>query len=160
VPSDDTRYYRVALSAAGATTAYSTADHGYHTYVRPNQWVTNGPVKAMYATSDTLYLGGNFTEVGPATGGFVGLDPTSGAQDVTLPVINGDADAIVSDGSGGWYIGGLFSKVDGYSITNLVHLRADGTVDTTFAPSPTGGQVSCLVLSGTTLYLGGTFSAV
>ena len=35
---------------------------------RPQMWVTNGPVYAIAATADKVYIGGNFTSVGPSDG--------------------------------------------------------------------------------------------
>ena len=35
---------------------------------REETWVTNGTVNAIVQTSDTLYIGGSFTYVGPVTG--------------------------------------------------------------------------------------------
>ncbi|HET9233879.1 MAG TPA: hypothetical protein VFP10_07050, partial [Candidatus Eisenbacteria bacterium] len=37
--------------------------------VDPNLWVTNGPVSSVVHDGGTIYIGGNFTRVGPATGG-------------------------------------------------------------------------------------------
>jgi hypothetical protein len=49
--------------------------------LRDDLWVTNGGVYASTVVGNTLYLGGSFSRVGPATGGLmpvgvVGAKPT------------------------------------------------------------------------------------
>src|SRR5436190_2377007 len=75
-------------------------------------WVTNGLVYSIATTASTVYLGGSFSYVGPYTGGGVLLDSTSGALQ-TFPAVNGNVYAVLSDGFGGWYIGGDFTLVGG-----------------------------------------------
>src|SRR5262245_29562846 len=40
----------------------------------PNLWVTDGVVNAIAASGGTVYLGGSFSMVGPATGACVPVD--------------------------------------------------------------------------------------
>jgi hypothetical protein len=106
-----------------------------------NFWVPNGAVEDLAIVDDAVYLGGSFTQVGPATGAFVGLDATTGAALQPLPRVvgpilppggyfgvTGQVFAVVSDGAGGWYIGGKFGVVRGQPRTNLAHLDAAGNV--------------------------------
>ena len=72
-------------------------------------WVTNGPVRASLLVGSTLFIGGDFTYEGPATGHAVALDPASGAARTPFPRIGGTVTAIVSDGSGGWFVGGTLA---------------------------------------------------
>ena len=72
--------------------------------------------------------------------------------------------AVLPDGNGGWYVGGNFTKLcystrTCYTRTDVAHIKADKTVDPSFAPS-TNGSVRALALSadGATLYVGGAFS--
>ncbi|GIW08588.1 MAG: hypothetical protein KatS3mg060_3393 [Dehalococcoidia bacterium] len=112
-------------------------------------WITDGPVYAVLRSGTTVYLGGDFTYVGPPTGSFVALDPTSGARDASWPAVNGTVFAVVSDGSGGWFIGGDFTKVGGLPRTNLAQIKSDKTVDPAFTPNP-NAPVNALALSGDT----------
>ncbi|MBP9773892.1 MAG: fibronectin type III domain-containing protein [Candidatus Peribacteraceae bacterium] len=123
-------------------------------------WVTNGPVYAMTQTGGTLYLGGQFTAVGPNTGHGVPLQ-TGGSSDpvATYPKVNGDVYSAISDGAGGWYIGGLFTKVGNAAHTNIAHIKSDGTVDSAWTAS-TDGAVRALALAGPSLYIGGEFTKV
>src|SRR5262245_10192564 len=79
----------------------------------PDVWVTNGPVHSAAAGNGVIYLGGSFTYVGPPTGSFVALNATSGAPDLGRVRVTGRVLAITPDGSGGWYIGGSITAVDG-----------------------------------------------
>src|SRR5438552_2884975 len=74
-------------------------------------WVTNGRVAAIVSSGGITYIGGLFSQVGPRTGPGVGIDRSSG-QSTGLPEVSGGSaivDAVVADGSGGWYIGGSFT---------------------------------------------------
>src|ERR1035437_3613036 len=79
-----------------------------------NTWVTNGTVFTMTTGADgTVYLGGNFTQVGPNTGSAVPVDTTTGIRLTSFPKVTGNVDSIIQDGSGGWYISGWFTQVGG-----------------------------------------------
>jgi trimeric autotransporter adhesin len=120
--------------------------------------VTNGPVHATALSGNTLYIGGDFTQVGPATGSFVSIDATTGVAGSAFPKVLGSVEDMVSDGAGGWYIGGSFYKVGGLPRANLAHVLADGTV----APWNPGADsnVLCMAAIGSTIYVGGFFSNV
>src|SRR5690348_8250157 len=70
--------------------------------------IVNGPVYGMVRSGSTLYLGGGFTRIGPASGGGVPLDSTSGASLAGFPKVAGNVQAVIPDGAGGWFIGGEF----------------------------------------------------
>ena len=57
----------------------------------PTLWETDGPVHAIVRSGDTIYLGGEFSRVGPHTGSGVALSSTSGAVDPTFPRAGGGA---------------------------------------------------------------------
>ena len=97
--------------------------------VREDTWITNGPVRAIVTTPETTYIGGDFTHVGPFTGGGVPIDASTGAAVATYPKVNGTVIACIPDGSGGWYIGGYFDKVGGVVRNNIAHILANGSVD-------------------------------
>lgn len=126
-------------------------------------WVANGPVYAVAATPAVTYIGGDFSYVGPGTGNGVPLDPGSGEATGAFPKVSGLVQACVPDGLGGWFIGGTFTQVGAYVRNNLAHIRYDGAVDTSWAPSVSGGYVThvyALALSGATLFIGGNFTSV
>src|SRR6185503_18543694 len=94
-------------------------------------WVPDVSVSAAALSpgGDLLYLGGNFTYVGPPTGAWTALDPTSGEPVLPYPHVSGGAVlAAEPDGQGGWYLGGSFNKVAGVPRLRLAHIRSDGSL--------------------------------
>ncbi|HEV7861109.1 MAG TPA: hypothetical protein VGR20_00355 [Acidimicrobiia bacterium] len=91
-------------------------------------WVANGDVNSVFAAAGRIYIGGSFDQVGPSTGSGVPLDPSTGARTASFPTVNGPVYAAVSDGAGGWYIGGEFTRVGDKSRQNAARVLADGTV--------------------------------
>src|SRR5882762_9914604 len=85
-----------------------------------NLWVTNGTVRTVVRDGGTIYVGGGFSQVGPATGPAVPIDAGTGALPPAFPKVAGSrVFAVVSDGTGGWYIGGSFTAVGGVPRSNL-----------------------------------------
>lgn len=122
-------------------------------------WVTNGTVHVIECTSNTIYLGGTFTQVGPDTGNYVAISRATGQVSGFFPRIIGEVDSCISDEAGGWYIGGAFTQVGALARQYLAHILADGRVDPAWNPSP-DGAVAALAFSGGTVYVGGRFSSI
>jgi hypothetical protein len=123
---------------------------------------TNGTVEALARLGNTIYLGGVFSNIGLSAGGAAALSNGDGTANPTFPAISGNhphVNAVVPDGSGGWYIGGVFTHVGGVPRNGLAHILPDGSVDPNFDPSP-NGPVDTLALAGSTLYAGGVFSSI
>ena len=148
----------------------SAARTVYAQVVNPNLWGVNGTVQEVRPVGDTLYVRGWFTTAGPNTGGGVPVDREIGAPRTPYGRVAGSISAVVSDGAGGWFIGGRFAAVEGIPRSNLAHVLADGSV-APWNPSIVGvdayieaggvehslAGVSALVLRGSTLYVGGRF---
>lgn len=120
----------------------------------------NGVVRATTLSEDgsVLYVGGDFTYVSPDNGGGAVFDLNSGDYISGFPIVNGLIRKTISDGSGGWYIGGDFSVVGTYSRYGLVHIKADKSVDADWDPM-LNGTVYEMLLNGSILYVGGSFSS-
>jgi arylsulfatase A-like enzyme len=93
-----------------------------------------------------------------------GALPTfSDLPDTSWPDITAgsDVEAVIADGSGGWYVGGTFTQVGNSAHANIAHIKSDKTVDDAWNPS-SDGVVRTMVLSadGNTLYFGGGFTTV
>jgi len=121
-------------------------------------WATDGAVGAVVQSGDTIYIGGSFSRVGPATGGGVLLSGATAAVIQPLRRVAGQVHVAVPDGSGGWFLGGRFAAVGGLARHNLAHVLADGSV-ADWDPGA-DDDVLTLALSGNTLYVGGYFYAI
>lgn len=126
--------------------------------------VVNSVVNAMVRDGNILYLGGGFTRIGPASGGGVPLDGTTGAALAGFPKVAGNIQAAVSDGAGGWFIGGAFTSVGGQPRNAIAHINSDLTVSSwnpgVVYPGNVLSPVTSMVLVGSTLYVGGAFESI
>jgi hypothetical protein len=125
-------------------------------------WVVSGgteggTVETVAVSGKTAYVGGDFGYVGPETGSFVSLDASNGTVAPAWPLVDGTVSAVVSDGAGGWFVGGSFASVGTRHADNLAHVGADGALDTAFQGG-TDGPVYALARSGGTLFVGGFFT--
>src|SRR5262249_42273000 len=163
-----TRRHLPLVTAAALVLLLTGAAAGYDpkpasTWVVSGGSVGGGVVATVATSGSTAYLGGNFSYVGPATGSFVPVDPTTGELSSPWPVVGGDVYAAVGDGFGGYYIGGSVSSVGTTPIANVAHIFFDGTVRHE-GKGGTDGPVYALARSGSgggvTLYVGGAFTKV
>jgi len=132
----------------------------------PRFWFPAGQVNAILATNNTVYIGGNFSYVGPHTGPVALFDQAAGGLQAAPPRINGTSGvngvvkAVVPDGSGGWFIGGAFTGIGTLAVTNVAHLLPNLTPDTGWNAKLVGSTVNALALDSGRLYIGGTFSKI
>jgi hypothetical protein len=143
----------VVLTALFATSVPPVAAQ----VVEPDLWIPNGSVNAVVRHQNTIYIGGNFTAVGPATGAHAAFDPATGAVSADRSRVLGTVHTIVPDGAGGVYLGGLFTHVDGEPRSNLAHVDAGGNV-TAWDPGTNGPVYALLLGTGGTVYVGGEFT--
>jgi trimeric autotransporter adhesin len=122
-------------------------------------WRTDNHVYAIAESGGVVYLGGAFNYVGPANGkaGVVAL--ASGQAQADFPFVNGSVYAVLSDGKGGWILGGDFLSVGGYRMTNLVHILSDNQVDLEWNPAP-DDSVLALARTSDTVFVGGNFQRI
>jgi hypothetical protein len=119
-----------------------------------SHWRFNNTVHAVTEHSGSLYVGGDFTYMGPYTGSNTRLSTTDG-QVQAFPQFNGAVYCMEPDGNGGWYVGGSFTRVGTTDITRLAHILPDGTVSTAFSYAP-NNTVFALRRIGSTLYVAGS----
>jgi len=129
--------------------------------------VTDGTVIAVAADSSGVYIGGVFTQVGPRLGCGLLVDPVYGAVMSGFPEVAGQSstssgiNAVIQDGSGGFYIAGDFLYVAGQQRTRLAHILANGSLDPVFNTAGINANVMTLALDKSGyLYLGGSFTQV
>ncbi len=151
----------VLLAVALAATAFVLPGHPAQATAADmpdtTSWVTNGDVHTVVHGNGRTYIGGTFDQVGPNTGFGVPLDASTGALPFESKV-NGPVYAAVSDGAGGWYIGGNFTRVAGKSLHNAAYIKPDGTAGG-WNPSP-DLTVYAIALDNNRVYIGGEFAKV
>ncbi|MGD9959917.1 hypothetical protein [Nocardioides sp.] len=120
----------------------------------------DGEVRTIAQVGSSVVLGGNFTRVGPVTRGAVGIvDTAAKSFGATFPDVVGSVRAAVSDGAGGWYLGGTFTAVGGQSRTNLAQVDSTGAV-TSFNPAPNGAVWDLATNGAGDLFVGGAFTSI
>ncbi len=127
--------------------------------------VVNGnSVNAIVVNGGELYIGGDFTDVNGAAASANAAEvlTSDGSTDTQW---NPNPDLPVSAlavGGSGVFVAGQFTVIDGDpGEPGLAKVGpVNGAVDTTFQPLPTGGDVDALAVAGSTLYAGGSFSAI
>ena len=117
-----------------------------------------GTVKSIAVSGSTAYLGGNFSYIGPATGGSAAFDTSSGAPISPWPQITGIVYAVVTDGSSGWYVGGDFDSIGTGHYDNLVHIKSRRDDRHGLEGDGTNGTSSRMLVSGSRVFAGGAFS--
>src|SRR5262249_30500969 len=113
---------------------------------------------AVVRDGGTIYIGGQFSQVRGITGAGAPLDAASGALPPSFPKVTGFVHAAISDGAGGWYIGGSFTAVGGSPRSRLAHVASDLSVSA-WAPNA-NNAVYALAVSGSTVYAGGDFTSI
>ena len=122
--------------------------------------VVNGQVNAITMSANTIYIGGNFTQIGPRTGHWVPIDAVTGNPIPGFPqVAGGPVICVVSDGNGGWYIGGDFLYVAGQPRNRLAHILANGALDPVWNPGA-DSTVSTIAINGNIIFAGGAFTSI
>lgn len=148
------------------TTINSSLDRPYLAKVdTKNGTFVNGSVSADYIVNkiatrgDTVVVAGDFSTLGLRTDYLASITEGSKAADQGMPYTNGAIRCIISDGNGGWYVGGSFYQIGGINKSYIAHVKADKSVDNNFTAN-CNSTVYSIVKDGTKLYLGGAFTSV
>ncbi|MCB0842185.1 MAG: T9SS type A sorting domain-containing protein [Bacteroidetes bacterium] len=123
---------------------------------------SDASVNAIESYNSEVYLGGNFKKTSYYTGPITALSATSTLPTKFFPFLDqGGVFKIISDGNGGWYVGGVFTQlqVGSQNYDYLLHVFQNGDLDTAFHPQP-NSAVNNMALDGNILYVGGTFTTI
>ncbi|MGE8722732.1 hypothetical protein ACO2KH_15015 [Leptospira terpstrae] len=120
-------------------------------------------VNAMTSYNDQIIIGGSFQYVGPSTGNVVYLETANGK---VLPnrycpylKVVGVTGIAISDGNGGFYIGGEFFAVQGEERFSVAHILPGCQLDRNFnVLNDNNKNIYTLLLAGDFLYLGGYYT--
>ncbi|HEX2748309.1 MAG TPA: immunoglobulin domain-containing protein, partial [Verrucomicrobiales bacterium] len=143
------QWYLNGVAIAGATSAtYSvpslTAAHGGVYFVR----VTNAAGSVMSAPANVVVR----AQAGRVASGLAASRPV---------LAGGQPRAIVPDASGGAYVGGWFSQVNGgTAFRYLIRVKADGSLDASWNPSPNNTVESLVLQPDGKLVVGGNFTQI
>lgn len=160
----------VALGAVGLLPAQALTSPGLVTTTPDSTVATaDGRVSALLQVGNTLYVGGQFNNVGGAPHvGLAALDATTGQVLPFTADVSGIAPGTTDSGvtslavtPDGRYliVGGTFSRVQGQSRTNLAEIDLTTRVVTAWSPVPNGG-VLALAAVGSQVLVGGKFGAI
>lgn len=126
---------------------------------RPNAAAVSGDVIAIERDSQgNLYLGGWIQSAGYSAGGLIAID-REGEMPVHSPYVNGMVTAIEPDGSGGYFVAGLFDSADGQDMQSFIRLNPDLSLDTEWEV-PVSGLVFSILVQDDRILLGGSFDQV
>jgi hypothetical protein len=119
---------------------------------------------SLSSDQNTLYMGGNYTQVGGTTRNRISAVNTSDGSLVASFNPNANDEILTTSLSANGsriYVGGVFTQLGTVNRNRIAHILSDGSVDPNFDPNANGG-VDALVLSpgGGTLYMGGFFTTV
>ena len=135
-------------------------------------YLVDGAIHTMVLHGDILYVGGEFEDfLGLGQVGLVAIDTESlGINTVWKPAPSGGSvkTAIYSMVLSGTtlYVAGDFSSIGGETRAGLAALETidegdkTGRANSTWNPNPQGGNVKTMLVSGSTLYVGGTFTSI
>ncbi|MCW7482778.1 hypothetical protein ND858_16670 [Leptospira kanakyensis] len=119
-------------------------------------------VNAITSYNDQIIIGGDFQYVGPSTGNVVYLETTNGKilPNRYCPYLKvvGTTGIAISDGNGGFYIGGEFYAVQGIEKFSIAHILPGCQLDHNFTvPNDNNKSIYTLFLTGDFLYVGGYY---
>ncbi|MCA8917522.1 MAG: putative Ig domain-containing protein [Planctomycetes bacterium] len=111
----------------------------------------------VWESGGVVVAGGQFLNGGISANSALLLNPSTGALLSSQPQdFDGTVLCATSDGNGGWFIGGGFTRCNGLVRRGLVHINSTGMVDAGF-DAGLDGIVRTLLRDGNTLYIGGDF---
>jgi hypothetical protein len=145
--------FLMALITADGLPTYAALAPGQSPVVEPGAVVTT-----LDVANGIEYLGGNFQTLGSPSGQGVPVSARTGEPLSGYPQVTGAVLTCVSDGEGGWIVGGSFSAVNGRACANLAWLRARGCLET-WQPA-VDGPVRAILVEDRTLYIAGSFTTV
>ncbi len=124
-------------------------------------WVSNASAQVYTLTYDgtSILAGGPFTALVLNRGNLVAVNSTNGIVEAWNPTVVGTVDALALSGTT-LYVGGQVTSIAGKAVTGLGAVdTGTGVASTTFVPTFSANPtISALLLNGSNVYAGGTFT--
>ena len=127
----------------------------------------NGTANTAAASGSTVYIGGAFSSMTTITRNrLAAVTPSGGLSTTFNPNLDNTVNALAVSGTT-VYVGGAYGNACGagsscgdtaVTRSRLAAFGTDGTLDTTFNPN-LNSTVNAMAVSGTTVYVGGTFTS-
>ncbi|TGK79100.1 hypothetical protein EHQ24_16265 [Leptospira noumeaensis] len=119
-------------------------------------------IDSIVSYNNQIIVGGNFSSIGFPTGSAAFVDAQTGAvvpnRFCPFLKVKGITYVAISDGSGGFYIGGDFTHVQGTARSQVARILPGCQLDSNFIPdTSTSRIVTALAILGDQLYVGGQF---
>lgn len=127
-------------------------------------WTTNGAVYAVEpdVANNRVFVAGRFSRVGQYHGALAVLSEAGSLRN-GFPSVNGPVHSVVSDGAGGFFIAGNFTRVGNVNASQVAHIAKNASNQYFVAPDFTidfNGKVNKLLKHLNVLYIGGSFTQV
>jgi hypothetical protein len=122
----------------------------------------NDTVRTLAISGNTIYVGGDFSNIGGQPRSYIAaIDATTGSATAWNPNSNGKVNLVVESGNR-IYACGTFYNIGGQARNVIAALDLNTGNATTWNPNPNSasGLVNALVVSGNTIYVGGTFTII
>jgi hypothetical protein len=118
----------------------------------------SGIVESLNFSNNKLYVGGNFKDYGflKLNGAVINKNDSNFSRNFPDP--DGEVLTAVSDGLGGWFIGGSFTMIGDSLRNNIAQIDSNGTV-TSFNPNA-NNTVKKIVKNGSNLFVSGSFNMI
>lgn len=133
-----------------------------HLEEETTMWSTNGTVNCQVIDQeqDRLYIGGYFDYIGPPNKPSGAVLNNSTLRLNTLRFFpDGPVYAAVSDGNGGWFIGGQFEHIGPVASRNLAHIDQYGELLTAYNVDEAVRSMAIALEHGY-LFVGGSFTSI
>ena len=132
-----------------------------------DSWQVRGVAKAVVVAGETMFVGGNFTEVFSESGGslprrhLAGIDRTTGEPTGFAPTLDGTVYALaLSPDESTLYVGGAFRMAEGEQRKYVAAYDVTSGMLTDFDPPSLNSGVRAIAVDGDKVYLGGLFTSL
>lgn len=156
----------IAAFGAGSPASAATVSAAPATFT-PYITSADSTVRQLAQCGSTMYAVGTFTTIGSPLGGpftrnnVFSFNATTGVVSSWNPNVNGTVYSLaLTSNCATAYLAGAFTTAHGTAVKNLVKVSTStGAVDTAFKPVPSG-SVYRVLISGTHLLAGGSFTTI